>query len=58
MWLGAQRYAAAVASITARRTAVRDILFAPKSHAAVAAIAAFYFDCCFVNKHEYTVRYS
>jgi hypothetical protein len=50
--VGFQINARAVAAIAAGRTTTRDIFFAPKSHAAVAAMASLYEYFCFISEHE------
>ena len=45
-------YVAAVTAIAARRTAARHELLPPEGHAAIAAIACFYSNFCFVNEHK------
>src|ERR1700722_16902112 len=42
----------AVAAIAAGRAPARDIFFAPKRHAAVAAMASLYEYFCFISEHE------
>jgi hypothetical protein len=42
---------AAVASVAARGTAAGDEFFAPEGHAAVAAVASFDPDSCFIDEH-------
>ena len=44
--------AAAVAAIAAGRAAARDVFLAAERDTAVAAVAGFYKDFCFVNEHE------
>ena len=43
---------AAAAAIAAAGTAARDVLLPPEGQAAVAAIACFYEDSDFINKHR------
>ena len=42
---------AATSAVAARRTAAGDKLFAPEGHAAVAAVAGFDANSCFIDEH-------
>ncbi len=44
-------HVAAAAAVAARRAAARHKLLAPEGHAAIAAVAGFYADFCFIDKH-------
>ena len=48
---------AATAAVAARGTAAGHELLAPEGHAAVAAVAGFDANFCFINEHEYTRDY-
>src|SRR3954468_8266579 len=45
-------HAAAVAAVAAVRPAARDVLLAPKTHAAIATPAGFDFDSDAIDEHE------
>ena len=42
---------AATSAVAAGRTAAGNELFAAEGHAAIAAVAGFYFDSCFIDEH-------
>ena len=48
---------AAAAAVAAGGTAARHEFFAAKGHASVAAVAGFYFDLCFIDKHFFLVTW-
>ena len=48
--IGAQQHIAAVATITAVRSAKGDVFFAPETETTTAAITGFDLDCHLVNK--------
>ncbi len=47
-------HVATMTAVAARRTSARHELLAPKCHAAIAAIAGFHSNFCFVNEHGKT----
>src|ERR1700737_1741520 len=50
--VGFQINTRAMAAVTAGRAAARNIFFAAKRHAAVAAVASLYEYFCFISEHE------
>jgi hypothetical protein len=43
---------AAASAVAARGAAAGNKLFTPEGHAAIAAVAGFYTDLCFIDKHS------